>query len=434
MCQSSSRARPLRIGLAAAAQCAAAWGGRAFAGAARRAVSAITPTLAAPDGQRRTLFVDVSIIASHDAGTGIQRVTRNLLLQLLESPPPGFDVRAVRATRRHRYRYADRYLAKLTGAPGPRNDEPVQPGAGDVFLGLDLTSRILPSRQLDLLQWRARGVRFAFIVYDLLPVFRPDWFTRRASRSFRRWLSTLAVHSDALLCISSAVANETENYMRNHFGLRTNAPLVRWFHLGANLPVAADLAEAPAIAAQWPADAKVVLMVGTVEPRKGHTLVLDAFQSLWEAGEDTALVIVGQRGWHVEGIAARLRGHRELGRRLFWLTETTDTELAWLYRHAHGLLAASEAEGFGLPLIEAATCGIPLFLRDIPVFREIAGPNAVYFRADDSTTLSGQLRDWLANLRNGSAKNSNALAPLTWQASAAQLEALIVETVACERR
>src|SRR3546814_20205534 len=95
-------------------------------------------------------------------------------------------------------------------------------------------------------------------------------------------------------------------------------------------------------------------MVGTLEPRKAHAQAIAAFESLWARGTDIALVIVGKLGWRVDGLPDRLRRHPEFGKRLFWLEGISDEFLEQLYARTSFLLGASEGEGFGLPLIEAA--------------------------------------------------------------------------------
>ncbi|AGK48437.1 glycosyl transferases group 1 family protein [Burkholderia thailandensis MSMB121] len=418
---------------AAVLQSAAIWGAPGFARAARRAVSACgSGAPRSPGAQRRQLLVDVSIIAAHDAGTGIQRVVRSLLAQLLASPPDGFDVRPIRATRKTPYRYADHFLPPDAGEPQHAASAPpgeaVRVRAGDVFIGLDLTSRIVPRRQRDLLAWKRQGVRCAFVVYDLLPFQHPRWFTPRARRSFRHWLSTLAVHADELWCISRTVARETDWLMRRRFGL-TNADIaIRSFDLGAE-----TLGHAHAAPASMPAQADpcrdaahpLLLMVGTIEPRKGHAQVLDAFDALWRDGAEVTLVVVGAPGWHVEPVVQRLQRHAQNGRRLIWLHDADDARLEALYAQADGLVMASEAEGFGLPIVEAARHGKPLFLRDLDVFREVAGSHATYFRAADGGALARELSAWLAQLAAGAAPTSGGIEPITWSASADQLKALV---------
>ena len=130
-------------------------------------------------------------------------------------------------------------------------------------------------------------------------------------------------------------------------------------------------------------------MVGTIEPRKGHMQVLDAFDQLWSQGMDINLIIAGAEGWRhlrqdmrrtIPQIVARLRSHRERGRRLFWVNGPSDEYLEKIYATSSCLIAASEGEGFGLPLIEAARHKLPIIARDIPVFREVAGEHALLFR------------------------------------------------------
>src|SRR3546814_19023996 len=79
--------------------------------------------------------------------------------------------------------------------------------------------------------------------------------------------------------------------------------------------------------------------------------------------------------------------------RLFGLVRATDTELETLDRRSDLLLAASEASGFGVPLIEAAHRGLPVLARDIPVFREVAGEHAAYFNGFEASDLANALVD-----------------------------------------
>ncbi|HDR9488009.1 TPA: glycosyltransferase family 4 protein [Burkholderia aenigmatica] len=395
---------------------------------ARRAVRSIRTGKLAQSTASRQLLVDVSIIAVHDAGTGIQRVVRSLLRELISEPPPGFVVRPVMATRKQRYRYADQYFSALTGS-APPSAEAINVDQGDIFLGLDLTSRILPRRQADLLEWRAKGVRHAFVVYDLLPATNPDWFTRRSSKFFQHWVTSISIHADSLFCISSSVAADVRRRLEGHH-LTNDQPAIRWFHLGADLPAQGlppDPNEVDISRLFEPSISRTVIMVGTVEPRKAHALVLDAFECLWSAGVDVRLVIAGKQGWHVEDVAARLEKHPETGKRLIWLRDVSDATLTSLYAIADGFVMASEAEGFGLPLVEAAQFGTPLFVRDLPVFREIAGDNATYFRERTGVELAPRLAAWLNQIDESSAPNSSNMARLTWAESAQQLRTLLIE-------
>jgi glycosyltransferase involved in cell wall biosynthesis len=208
------------------------------------------------------------------------------------------------------------------------------------------------------------------------------------------------------------------------------APLqVGFFHLGADI-------DASVPSNGLPPDAHVVLdavksrpsflTVGTVEPRKGQAQALAAFEQLWAAGVDANLVIVGKHGWMVDELAARLNAHPENGKRLFWLAGVSDEMLLKLYAGSSALLAPSEGEGFGLPLIEAAQHDIPIIARSLPVFREVAGEHAYYFEGKDPADLAQAVTAWLALWKEGKAPASTGMPWLTWEQSAHQVVDVVV--------
>ncbi|WP_157971504.1 glycosyltransferase, partial [Dyella sp. C9] len=198
---------------------------------------------------------------------------------------------------------------------------------------------------------------------------------------------------------------------------------VGYFHLGADPEI--DAGSRPSTEEQARLDAlksrPTVLMVSTVEPRKGYQQALEAFEQLWQQGAQVNLAIVGKAGWRTESLVERLRTHPEAGHRLHWFEGASDAVLHALYQGSDLLLSASEGEGFGLPVIEAAQYGIPLLLRDLDVFREIAGDHAGYFSGYEASDLASALTDWLEGRAAGrSWPDSRGVEWLTWQQSYAQ--------------
>ena len=165
------------------------------------------------------------------------------------------------------------------------------------------------------------------------------------------------------------------------------------------------------------------LMVGTLEPRKGHALALSAFESLWAAGGEANLVIVGKKGWLVDKLVDRLEQHPQAGKRLFWVSGATDEFLERVYQSSCCLLVPSEGEGFCLPLIEAAHHRLPILARDLPVFREVAGDHASYFTGTEPEQLADAITRWLDMRREDRHPRSESMPVLTWAESAAQLMA-----------
>lgn len=377
----------------------------------------------------RQLLVDVSAILEADLRTGIQRVVRSVLLALIEAPPSGWRVEPVFSTGANRpYHYARRFTLDLLGLEKDmikgRDDAPVDLQAGDVFLGLDLFTNGTAQNEDLLHAMHARGVEIYFVIYDLLPVLRPEAFPFGTEHYFGDYLRTVARVADGLVCISRAVADEMAAWVERS-AIARHLPLqLGVFHLGADIGSSAPSTGLPADAGailDAVAARPSFLMVGTLEPRKGHAQVLAAFNLLWQGGADINLVIVGKQGWMVDQLVARLNGHAERGRRLFWLPGVSDDMLLKLYAACAALLAASDGEGFGLPLIEAAQHQVPIIARDIAVFREIAGAHAYYFEGREPADMAAAVTAWLALAEQGNAPSSSAMPWQTWKEAARQL-------------
>jgi glycosyltransferase involved in cell wall biosynthesis len=379
----------------------------------------------------RQLLVDVSAIIEADLKTGIQRVVRSILLALIADPPEGFRVEPVFTTGGGRsYQYARRFGMDLVGERALTLEEaPVDLRPGDLFFGLDLfASGTTQNKQL-LHTMHASGVGIYFVVFDLLPILRPEVFPFGTSQYFADYLRTVHAVSDGVLCISRAVADELIDWIDKE-GLTRRAPLaIGHFHLGADIKSSAPSTGLPPDADQVLAALAArpsFLTVGTVEPRKGHAQTLAAFELLWKRGVDANVVIVGKQGWMVDKLAERMASHPEKGRRLFWLAGVSDEMLLKLYGGASALLAPSEGEGFGLPLIEAAQHDIPIIARSLPVFREVAREHAYYFEGMQAADLADALVKWLQLRAQGQAPASTGMPWLTWNQSARQVQDVLL--------
>jgi glycosyltransferase involved in cell wall biosynthesis len=271
---------------------------------------------------------------------------------------------------------------------------------------------------------RNHGIAIHFVVYDMLPLLQPDAFAYGSTAYFQRHIETIAQQADSLVCISRAVADELAEWLAAHPPPRAAPLRIGYFHLGADLAASAPSTGLPANAQQVldrVAQCPTLLMVGTVEPRKGHEQALAACELLWSRGVAVNLVIVGKPGWLVERLIRKIEKHPRLDENLFWLPGASDDMLTRLYESCAALLAASKGEGFGLPLIEAARHGLPIVARDLPVFREVGGQHAFYFDGADAAALAAAIGDWLALHAGGQAPPSRGMPWLNWAQSTQQL-------------
>ncbi len=369
------------------------------------------------------LLVDISELVQRDARTGIQRVVRSILHEWLSHPPDAYEVRAVYATtEKLGYRYADQFVQNFLGKPGAyaaNPDAAIDYASGDIFLALDMQPQVQIYQSPFYQNLRNHGVDVRFVLYDLLPITMPQFFPEGAEANHSRWVS-VAAQTDGVICISQSVADEFKAWCRKQES--TNLPQIDWFHMGADIESSTPSQGLPADSSETLDKLSMrptFLMVGTVEPRKGHAQVLDAANALWNSSTDFNLVFVGKQGWKVDRLVDDLQGHPQLGERLFWLQGISDEYLAKVYAQSDCLIAASYGEGFGLPLIEAAQIDLPIIARDIPVFREVAGDYAIYFNS--AAGLEAVISSYVASFENRQERNSKHMPWQTWGQSAAQL-------------
>ncbi|MBK4733381.1 glycosyltransferase [Noviherbaspirillum pedocola] len=370
------------------------------------------------------ILVDISELVHRDARSGIQRVVRSILHELLSSEHLDYRIEPVYATTEHGYRYARKFTMQFLGCTDQLlEDDVIEFHKGDIFLGLDLQPPTVISQRDFYRQLRNYGVKTSFVVYDLLPINLPHAFFQGADVQHHQWLSVVT-ENDSAICISQSVADELKAWYTTHIQPEGRACEITCFHLGADIG-----ASRPSFGLPKEAD-KVLselnsrptfLMVGTIEPRKCHLQVIEGFEQLWNKGIDVNLVIVGKHGWMMEKLVEYLSKHSELGRRLFWLEGISDEYLEKVYAVSTCLIAASENEGFGLPLIEASQHGLSIIARDIPVFQEVAGNHAFYFSGFAPKDIAHAVDDWLRLNAEGKAPHSSRMPWLTWEQSANQL-------------
>ncbi|MFN3795972.1 MAG: glycosyltransferase [Sphingobium yanoikuyae] len=368
----------------------------------------------------RRLYVDLAVISRHDAGTGIQRVVRALARSLLSENPADWDICFVAADRRRPYHAVAWPDASKIVAPDEMSAKP-----GDLFLGLDFSLDTVRRYRHQLTRFQREGGRLWFLVCDLLPVERPEWFSPNNVLRYNAWLDTIAGLAEGFLCISDQTEEDLRRVLATRYGLQGG-------YRANVVPMGHDIRESlldPAsgdrdIPMRFDVETPFALMVGTLEPRKGHADILAAFSELWRQGADDRLVLVGRMGWAVEGLRDAIRTHPEHGGKLLWFDDVDDLELERIYQACQGVIIASHAEGFGLPLIEALGHDKPVLARDLPIFRIHDRLGVHYFPANGSATQIGAcIRQWVEHVRGGHVR---VLRPeASWKLSAQSLLAAI---------
>jgi glycosyltransferase involved in cell wall biosynthesis len=376
------------------------------------------------------LLIDVTQLARTDALSGIQRVVRNIARDMCQIENSTLPVELVQLRDGGLYRASGVVGSIFEIGAHACPDEQIDIQPGDILFMIDSSWEQYPQFLPVFDTVRQFGGRIVTVIYDLIPLRMPEFCSAGLVAVFRHWFGLAVKHSDMLLCISRAVRDDVNAYIAEHALERDHALRVDYWHLGADiLPQVADGSVRPAVTRLVEDTSNpLFLMVGTIEPRKGHAVVLDAFEALWASGSQARLCWAGKEGWEVDALMARVRNHPELGKRFHFIERFSDAEINLCYAHAHALIAASVAEGYGLPIVEAAQHQVPVLASDIAVFREVAGDGARYFPVGDRAALSALVREFIGY--DAAARRSMAahVRILTWQESAAWALRLIYST------
>lgn len=369
-------------------------------------------TLNRPEPRPGRLLVDVSTLVSF-GGTGIARVTREITLALFEECSTRAVVPVYMSPDGLGYRSALGKTAQLfSRIPDVDGDDLIRPREDDYFLALDLNYDLLS--QINFLnQIRANGGQVSAVVYDMLPLHRPDWFPTDLVTKHFEWFKAISGF-DSIACISNVVVDDVKAELEL-FDLPVPQK-IDYFHLGNHIPFN-QITPLP----EDLTDRNYVLIVGILYARKGQLQALEAFEILWASGHQTCLVFVGKVGFGVEELVKRITEHPELGERLFWFDAVDDNLLNTFYASSKGVLIPSEGEGFGLPLVEASYYRRPVLARDLPVFREIIAEGISWFKGLTPRDLAEKLGPWLAQIEQGNAPVASDIELLSWSASATQL-------------
>jgi glycosyltransferase involved in cell wall biosynthesis len=210
---------------------------------------------------------------------------------------------------------------------------------------------------------RRRGTQLLCVVHDLIPITHPEYCRPgRRDRHLRRMRN--------IVNLSCGVIVNSRDTMRSLESFCAQSQLTRPTTVIA--PLATEL---PALKPnRTPLRKPFFVILGNIEPRKNHWMLLQLWRRLVErSGNDAPrLVIVGQRGWECENVIDLLERCEQLRGHVMELSRCGDEELVNLLQHACALLYPSFAEGYGLPIAEALSLGAPVIASDLPVFREFA--------------------------------------------------------------
>jgi len=343
--------------------------------------------------------------------TGIDRVERAYLDRLLAEPAPLFSLVRMKLS----YALLDRdgtaalaeRLAGNTGWGAPDMRARLTPGLTPTQRRLEadlrrlaletcprprlggLLSRHLPpgTRYLNmghsnltrrvLGAMAGQGAEITVLIHDMIPLDHPEFQREGRVEVFEAAMRRVSQSATRVIYNS----HHSRERGAHWFGLFGRVPPCEVAHLGIDR-LEPDTTEVPVII---PPDRPCFVATGTLEGRKNHGLLLDAWTHLARMEEQTpTLLLIGSRGWRNEEFLSRLDASPQLGSDIFELEGLSDGAVAALTERAIAALFPSHAEGYGLPPAEALALGTPALVNTLPVYREFLGDLPVYLDGADS--------------------------------------------------
>jgi|EndMetStandDraft_5_1072996.scaffolds.fasta_scaffold21603_2 glycosyltransferase involved in cell wall biosynthesis len=255
----------------------------------------------------------------------------------------------------------------------------------------------------------AGNLRLVYFVHDIIPVLFPEYCPAKEEVQARRRLQGAAQFADVIVVNSQ----DTARIFRETFGkhLPPNSIVVA--------PLGVNVSRLPEPQGNRSVESYFV-MVGTIEPRKNHLMILNLWRKLGaELGSETPrLIVIGARGWENENVIDMLERSPALRHIVEERSRVSDEEMARLLRDARALLMPSFAEGYGLPLAETLALGVPALCSDIPALREVGGDVPEFIDPIDGLSWRGAILDYAAHIsprRDAQLKRLESWKPTSWE-------------------
>jgi glycosyltransferase involved in cell wall biosynthesis len=272
-------------------------------------------------------------------------------------------------------------------------------------------------------QWLvATGQKPVYFVHDLIPITHPEYCRAGEQALHVRRMQTM-------LQTGAAVIGNSQ------FTLDVMADFARGRGLPMPPAVVAKLAPAPLPASVLahtasPLSQPYFVVLGTIEPRKNHLMLLNVWRELVQRLGDACphLVVIGQRGWECENVLDMLERCQAIRPFVHEVAACLDAELARYLQHAQALLFPSFVEGYGMPLVEALMLGTPVVASNLSVFREIAGDVPDFLNPVDGMGWGQAVLDYTETAgarRTAQLQRLQGFSVPTWEQHFAQVDYLL---------
>jgi len=343
---------------------------------------------------QRVIYFDVTTLINTPLNDGIRRATRSMIeslmdFSLVQKSVILIPISFLDSLPRKNYSIIRTSAGNLLTSV--LNHEIVEFKTGDILF-VPAYDIFRPEYNINFHNFPA-GIKTVSVIYDLLPVLNSGWFPDDTIKPFESTLNNQLLYSDEIIVNSQKVKKDLIEFITK-YKFKTDIEKIHVLKLtGLSQQDISSKAKfsAGALRKKSP-NALKLLMVGTVEPRKGHREVLEILLKNLDKF-DFHLTVVGRLGWKVSDEMKMMKKLTHLKPKNFtWIKNASDDQLNELYDTASLCLAASFDEGYGLPVVEALNRNLPVLARKIEVFNEVSqGATATFGDGADFVDLENAL-------------------------------------------
>lgn len=326
----------------------------------------------APSAHIRKIYYWVDHTCDYPSNSGIQRVVRSLAASLQKTGIPMVPVRWD-AEREEFTLPSEADLEHLEKWNGPRPDRwelslPVEDESGAWLLVPELpTYEDAPPVHSVLAYTKKKNMRAGIVFYDAIPYKMTEIYPEEIRHTHAEYMRTLALF-DRVLCISEQSRTDLLNYLNAHLDRLVNVEQrIKTILLPAEFP---QIERQSAHKSAAPGAPISILSVGTLEARKNHVSLLEAFERAKSlTGVPLKLILAGQAPF--PDIAETVKAYCGKDADITWIGHPDDRILGELYRACDFTVYPSLEEGFGLPILESLWHARPCICRNAGSMREI---------------------------------------------------------------
>lgn len=258
----------------------------------------------------------------------------------------------------------------------------------------------------------ANGIQLYQFAHDMIPLVLPQ-FSGHSTEALNLYAREIYPLCAAILCVSKNTLHDVKTWMSDQ---RLDIPKLSFIRLGDDFSRHKDTKPTNMF---FEKKTPYIMTLGTLEARKNHTILYYTYKLAVSRGVDLPkLVFVGRRGWMTENFYEFATKDPLVKDKFLFLHDASDSELSWIINHALFTIYPSFYEGWGLPIAESISRGVPCIASNSSSMPEVAGDAVMYFNpASTDECLDAIVRMLDGKNREKFTKRTQTYRPTSWDAT-----------------